>query len=783
MAMASELSRPKQFRWRLETFMAKGPAYLYAYGRWKLLERWRRLTGPLQARRLDNAALLRALALDDPGLKDVRQSFADGRSDAACAALVAHFQTRTQPRFHFSAADRLAIISAIADHQREATLREADAICDNVFQFRHLGPVKFGAGINWTLYPNGNADWMWDLNRHAYFNTLGKAYWYTGDEKYARQFVELLLDWIDKNPAGADQPNWTSVLELGARLNNWIWAYHFFLHAEAFDRSAHTIFLKGLLTLTRQLATRLEYHVPNNHLFLEAKALAFCGVLFPEFKEAQMWRERGLHILWDQVKKQICSDGTHVERSTLYQRAVTSELLELIMLMANNNLPVPQRVMYQLEKMIDFDIHITKPDGSSPLLGDSALTDNYIRFSASEVGAVLFHQAELSPNGWSEETIWLLGAKANVVRSTPIGRAPLRLASKPFHEGGYFVMRAGEDQQALYLVFDCGPFGYKAVPNHGHADALSFELYAYGRTLIADCGAYSYYLGEPWRNYFRGSRAHNTFVVDGQDQSVLLGTRHVYRMAQATLHEWASTERFDLVAGSHDGYRRLADPVTHRRCIVFVKPEYWIVIDQIIGHGSHTVEHSLHLMPWAVPQIEHDTGTVHVLDEGDSPVLTIAPSGAQSLRADCISGAMDPIQGWISFYSGVKVAAPVVRYRQNVQLPAAFCTVLYPHRPHGPETVRVSDLAVEVDGQAADKTTLCGVMVETNSYRDICVVASEHRAVWKTFANYESNAELVYLRHRKADGALVDAALEPRSAVLRVAGRTLDLTRSDSALA
>jgi len=438
-------------------------------------------------------------------------------------------------------------------------------------------------------------------------------------------------------------------------------------------------------------------------------------------------------------------------------------------------------VMCRLEKMIDFEVNITKPDGSSPLLGDSALTDNYIRFSAPEVGAVLFNRPELNPNGLSEETIWLLGILTSAVRSAPINRAPVRLTSKPFHEGGYFVMRAGEDERALYLVFDCGPFGYKAVPNHGHADALSFELYAYGRTLITDCGAYSYYLGEQWRNYFRGSRAHNTFVVDGQDQSVLTGTRHVYRMAQATLHEWASTERFDLADGSHDGYRRLADPVTHRRCVLFVKPEYWIMIDRLTGRGHHTLEHYFHLMPWAVPQIERDTGAAHVLDERACPVLTIAPVGAPSLRADCVSGATDPIQGWVSFYSGVKVAAPVVRYAQTTQMPAVFCTVLYPHRPHSAEAVQVSELEVKVDGRAADKTAMYGVTVETNVYRDTCVIAGGQHAVWKTFANYESNAELVYLRHRKVDGALVDVALKPRSATLRMDGRTLDLTCSDSA--
>ena len=257
----------------------------------------------------------------------------------------------------------------------------------------------------------------------------------------------------------------------------------------------------------------------------------------------------------------------------------------------------------------------------------------------------------------------------------------------------------------------------------------------------------------------------------------MIGTRHVYRMAQATLHEWTSTEHFDVADGSHDGYRRLIDPVTHRRCVLFVKPEYWIVIDRLTGRGYHTLEHYFHLMPWAVTQIEHDTGVAHVLDERACPVLTIAPVGAPSLRADCVSGTTTPIQGWVSFYSGVKVAAPVVRYVQTVQMPAVFCTVLYPHRPHDVETVQVSELEVKVDGRAADKTAMYGVTVETNGYRDIGIIAYEQRAVWKTFANYESNAELVYLRHRKADGALVDVALKPRSATLRMDGRILDLTR------
>jgi hypothetical protein len=333
-------------------------------------------------------------------------------------------------------------------------------------------------------------------------------------------------------------------------------------------------------------------------------------------------------------------------------------------------------------------------------------------------------------------------------------------------------MRGGEGEGALHLVFDCGPFGYKPVPGHGHADALSFDLYAYGRSLIMDCGAYSYYLGENWRNYFRGTGAHNTIVVDGQDQSILMGSRHVYHMAQATLHEWVSNGCFDFVDGSHDGYHRLAEPVTHRRGILFVKPEYWIVVDLLIGRGVHTLQQYFHLMPWAVPHLNQETKAVRV-DKHGSPAITIAPTGVQSLRADIVTGASDPIQGWVSFYSGEKIAAPVLKYEKRVQLPAIFCTVLYPHPPNRAETLQATDLQVIVEGKATDKTMISGLTVETMEYVDTCVITLDDTPSWKAFAGYESDAGLVYLRHRKSNGTLVKTMLKPQTATLRVDGGTV----------
>jgi len=706
---------------------------------------------------MDDVAFFARLELKEQSLTDVEKAVAEKNYENAKSRLTEYFRTRNWPKFHFGWEDREKIISAIRDNQKETTIRAADEVCQNIFRFRRVAPVKFEKGIDWAYCPGGNTDWMWDLNRHSYFITLGKAYWYTGNEKYAEKFTELLLNWIDANPVGVGQPNWDSVLEVAVRLNTWIWAYHLFRQADVFGRDEHIAFLKSLLTHARYLAARIEHHAVNNHLLLEAKALAFCGILFPEFKGAKEWRESGLQILWDEVEKQVCTDGVHAERAPLYHRRVMSDLLEMLVLLENNDLPVPENVVHRVEKMLDFDQNIAKPDGTIPLFNDSALTETQIRFSSRGGGAMLFGRVRLDANGTAldEDMAWLLG-KRDLQPSATQMESGRELPSRAFPEGGYFVMRGGTGKQGLYMAFDCGPFGYEPVPIHGHADALSFDLYAYGHSLITDCGAYSYHLGEDWRHYFRGTSAHNTIVVDGKDQSILLESGRVYRTAQATLHQWVSTAHFDFVDGSHNGYCRLAKPVTHRRKIFFVKPEYWIIVDLLMGqHGQHCLEQYFHLMPQAVPVLDKATKSVQVEYSG-TPMITIVPLKAQPLQAEVISGATDPIQGWVSFFSGERIVAPVLRYRKDVPTPTSFVTVLYPHQAGSTNALHVTDLKVAArDGKLIDEMAITGLTVETAEYVDTCIIAHDGAPSQKAFAGYESDGHLIYVRRRKSDEAIV----------------------------
>ncbi len=751
------MSRPDVQRaiWRIQAVLAKGPSHLLNMGRWYATQAVQRARGDWSSSVMDERAFLAQLTLP-PG--SPRRRGTDGAGDeAAKRRVVQHFRNRAQPTFCFDPLDVQTLAAGVEDRAKERTIARADEVCRHVFRFRGEPAVTFNGPVDWFHRPQGNLDWTWELNRHAYFVTLGRAYAYTGDERYVQEFRNLLLDWLTRNPVGVDKPNWSSVFEVGYRINVWLWAYHYFLAAPAFDEKTLLATLRGLWVHGCYLAANLEYHVQNNHLLLESKALATCGLLFPEFREARAWLDRGLSILWRQVRQQVRPDGVHGEQATMYHQVITSELLEILVLLDNNSIAVPPDVMDTFTRMLDFERAITKPDGQIPLIGDSALGDSYIRFSALAGGAALLDRVDLAPGPLDEDTLWLVGAeRASRLNVLPDDPAPA--VSQAFPAGGYFVMRHGQGQKAAYLVFDCGPFGYRPAPGHGHADALGFELYAGGRTLVADSGVYSYHLGEKWRNYFRSTAAHNTITVDSLDQSLLLGLWHVIRPARTTLHEWITARHFDFVDGSHDGYTRLYQPVTHRRQIFFAKPEYWIILDFLDGQGEHRFDLYFHLMPDAKVSLDPVSGMARVRHcEGTG--LLICPVQNADFQAEVIIGSLNPIQGWVSQYSGEKTPAPTLRYTKIAPTPTRFGTILYPCPQAGKALVNVSPLTVADEKGSLGGREVTGLKIEIDQYVDYFVVDHRERPGRKTFDDYVTDGGLVYLRRRFADGLPVKAAL------------------------
>jgi len=223
---------------------------------------------------------------------------------------------------------------------------------------------------------------------------------------------------------------------------------------------------------------------------------------------------------------------------------------------------------------------------------------------------------------------------------------------REFREGGYYILGSEfETPRELRVIADAGPLGYLAIAAHGHADALAFTLSVGGREILIDPGTYAYHTQKKWRDYFRGTAAHNTVTVDGENQSEIGGNFLWLRKATAHCEVWEMGTEQDRFVGSHDGYSRLVDPVVHRRAIVLEKASRRIIVtDTLDCAGQHRAECRWHFSElceiWLEDKVLH-------AKNGESVVRLRLTD--PMLNFEIHSGEEDPPCGWVSRSFDVKI--------------------------------------------------------------------------------------------------------------------------------
>jgi hypothetical protein len=159
---------------------------------------------------------------------------------------------------------------------------------------------------------------------------------------------------------------------------------------------------------------------------------------------------------------------------------------------------------------------------------------------------------------------------------------------RAFPDGGYAVVEGEAGRASLRALFDAGPLGFGTLAAHGHADALSL-LVRLGDDLLIDPGTGSYHGDPDWREELRGTRAHNTVEIDGQDQSERRGLFLWGRKAEARLVAAGGRARWFTLAGRHDGYAPLGITETRRIVLGYAGETglTLIVVDEALGKGEH----------------------------------------------------------------------------------------------------------------------------------------------------------------------------------------------------
>lgn len=625
-----------------------------------------------------------ALDLDFPGLERVKTAVAQGDFPLAAEAYLDFRRTKSRARYSIDPKSKPAKAEATSDPSGEKVLQHI--LVDNNYGFQK-GEVPLGENIDWTYNPVSPDDpkytteFQWCLlNRSHMWETLAKAYWKTLDDRYVREYVAQLRDWVHDCPVVSVDTgksiSWRGI-EAGIRMySTWPPTYFRVLDSPAFTPDANQLYATSCLEHARHLA-KITLENPKrsgNHVVMENNGLATVGFLFPEFKEARHFRDVALDRMTRELTRQVYPDGMQIELTFSYHNVTLDNFMDLAELAKLNDFPLPALYDSTMKAMYLAETRMMDQNGLLPFFNDCT-HDIYASKTCRK-----------ALKRWKDprfEFAVSLGQKGDRKGKAP----PL---SDALEYAGYYVMRSDWSPRGLYAVFDGGPAG----SGHYHEDKLHFVLSGFGKPLVTDPSNYAYDKSK-FRNYVLITRSHNTITVDGKDQH--RGNNSGVAEIKKTGNPWLVSPLFDYVSATYDsGYQQSEyieqqymplryvgerdKSVTHTRHFIFLKPSYFVAVDFLEGSGTHRFD--------AFFQLDAPDATV---DEAQKSVRSARTDGAQvelfpldldGLEVRKVQGQTEPqLLGWIPRQNR---PIPTIVYTKQQAAPASFGTVLFPYETTPP---------------------------------------------------------------------------------------------------
>lgn len=594
----------------------------------------------------------------------------------------------------------------------KAEIAEADDLLDNIFILRaHMvRRHSYGATVDWATVLDGDIESNVSINNHPHILLLARVWKATGEQKYRDKLIELLSSWMEQSPRPDTKQGlqWRT-LEAGARPSS-RWPQ---IMALAADDSA---FVDSMFfPLAYFLYQHADYLMVNNmrHLSnwgqVESAGLLGASMIISEHPDADLYVRTALRRFDYLNREMYFPDGVHTENSFYYHAFPLGVQAQVYRLAQSLGVALDTSWTGVIERGIEALVLSALPDGSKPMVSDTGPARSYIG-SMQKIGRELFPGNELfiHPVGIPEYP-----------------DAGAEQKSHWFRHAGFGIMREAWPHYSQYMLFDMGYYG----SNHQHEDKLNLIVYAEGRELLHDPGIYRY-SNDGFERYFRGSRGHNVVLVDGlgQRRDMFFDKEKPYTGESFPDRDsrWLEREKFILAGSAYrNGFAEKNHPlwysgprpeekaslidIHHERKVLWVKGEYWVVLDCLLGPGEHKLEQLWHFSPVIT---SHDSagvapGKVELIGNrvavGKNPGvadIAVMQIGGGDLKLRREKGKTDPHVGWTSLYG--ENPSWDVTFEATRQLPALFATVLYPLRNDATKLPEIRSYFQTPDGVSFD---------------------------------------------------------------------------------
>ncbi|HKM08152.1 MAG TPA: heparinase II/III family protein, partial [Sphaerochaeta sp.] len=346
-------------------------------------------------------------------------------------------------------------------------------------------PVHFAGEIDWLYQPGDDSEWVFAFNRMHFWLCLGQAYALTGDEKYAQAFADQLCHWVQtvkrEDPRCAKA--WRSI-EAGMRMEYWTKALLYFEGSPHITEGVLDVFIASVTEHAEFLMGIWgSYHLMSNWGVLENHGLFIASVILPSSERTLEFQKEAIRRLALEIDIQVYDDGVQWEQSPMYHNHVAHDFLDVLILSKRNGIVLPPIIAEKTQSMCHASFAWQKPDGKSPLMGDS---DDIDQRDIITKGSYIFADPLLKSRAsdlFDFDTIWDLGLAAQKEYERMPSREVATSLEVLKESGNAFIRRGGS-----YVRFHCGTMG----AGHGHSDKMHIDLFSNGEDILLDAGRFTY---------------------------------------------------------------------------------------------------------------------------------------------------------------------------------------------------------------------------------------------------------------------------------------------------
>lgn len=560
-------------------------------------------------RLITDKELLRLVDYSIPGLGEVESAVKDNDSEKALKLLSDYFKTRVNVSYFFNTNNFLEEINQFKETYPDEI--------KNLTERSNKYTETYGTDLTWKIPGVDKFGRAITPNTIRYVARFPRAYEnvmsaiYNNTNTPIKVMIAQLKDFIKDYENGKTEIGGNDVFERfysGHRTRNLLFAYNLLLDSDKLKSKDNIFFIKAFLLHGARLIDVCKDFNYGNHQLHGLAGLYEMSIMFPEFRVMKLWNDEALKTIMVHVEKEIKEDGFQFERASHYFKLDIMNYFRIFQISKINNKKLPELFEHRFHKMFDAIVNLALPTKTLPVLQDAQAVyanqnDSLENNNAAEladpkesyflsIGAAVFNNpvykyfaSEILP----PNLFWFFNTKEKENYDHLKQQVP-SVKSTSLNESKYYVMRTGWNKDDLYMIIDGGLAQFK--PDHTHGGVLGVMVYGLGNVLLP---TYRVHYSDLSYQYMKNSLVKNVALADnllqGQnwiDNAARTGFGIWEKLPTPIVHEWITGNYYDYFEASHNGFDSIG--VNYNRSIIFVKPYYWLVIDNFSSKKIHSYQ-------------------------------------------------------------------------------------------------------------------------------------------------------------------------------------------------